>query len=70
MSQVILTLIIAFVLIALATLAMAIGYFSSRKKCLKKQCGVNPDEQKEGCELCKPVNEIKTSDSFTRNDTE
>lgn len=53
MSQLILTLLIAFGFIVIALLAMSVGYFSGRKKCLKKQCGVNPDEKKEGCDLCK-----------------
>ncbi|MDB6080730.1 MAG: hypothetical protein JWO53_2 [Chlamydiia bacterium] len=54
MSQILPTLAIAFVLIAIALLAMGIGYFfGGRKKCLQKQCGINPDERKQGCDLCK-----------------
>ena len=58
MSQLFPTLCVAFVLIAFALLAMTIGYFFNRKKCLKKQCGINPNDEKEGkgkdkgCELC------------------
>lgn len=53
MTQLLLTLLIAFGFIVIALLAMGVGYFSGRKKCLKKQCGTNPDEKKEGCDLCK-----------------
>ncbi|HXF28993.1 MAG TPA: hypothetical protein VN457_04020 [Chlamydiales bacterium] len=48
MSQLIVTLIITFSLIALGLLGMGIGYFCKRR-CLKKQCDVNPDQ----CECLK-----------------
>ena len=50
---------IAFVLVAIALLSMGIGYFSGRNKILKKQCGTNPNKEKDeacgknpNCELC------------------
>ena len=59
MSQLLLTLLLASVILIVALLGMAVGYFFSKKKILKKQCGLNPDEQakngcgkKNQCELC------------------
>ena len=54
MSQLLLTLLIAFALVATGLVAMAIGYFFNKKKCLRKQCGINPNEKSPSeCELCK-----------------
>jgi hypothetical protein len=53
-----LTLLITFITIALALLAMTIGYFAGNKV-LKKQCGVDPNKKQDAecgknpdCELC------------------
>jgi len=42
MSNILFTVLLAFGLLAVGLLGMGIGYFF-KKKCLKKQCDVNPD---------------------------
>jgi hypothetical protein len=63
MSQLLFTLLVAFALIAIGLLAMAIGYFFNKKKCLRKQCGMNPNEKSPSeCELCKGKDKEKNDD--------
>ena len=64
MSNVLLTLLIAFVVVTFALLAMGIGYFSGKKKILSKRCGINPNQEKDEacgkkstCEFCQGADE-------------
>ena len=58
MTNLTITLLITFIIIALALLAMSIGYFAGNKV-LKKQCGTDPNKKQNeecgknpNCELC------------------
>ena len=59
MSTFLITLLVSFVIIAIALLCMGIGYFVRRSDVLTTRCGFNPNKEKDGkcgtkksCSLC------------------
>lgn len=70
MSNLFLTLVIAFVIIVFAIALLAIGWLITGKTRIEKGCGRDPHKKKEGschsCDVCAPEEESKKeSDSQT-----
>ncbi len=64
MSNLFLTLVIAFVIIVFAIALLAIGWLITGKTRIEKACGRDPTKKKDTncstCEVCSPIDESKT----------
>lgn len=63
MSELILTIVLAFILVALAALGFAISYLvTGKNRTIVKRCG-NPEKNKSKCDVCGNTKCTKKRDS-------